>query len=239
MTINKSPTTVCGMMQDSARTFASAALLLAMTVGACADAEATGSMARRVVLPTPATGPAASPGTAGSTPSSGQAGIAAGSGSTAGSAANPVAGGGIAPAPSPAGAMAPPRPPPTTTTPWSSGAVDKQPKLPAPPADCPQIATGMITVMGQQVRVWVGPKKGPMVFYWHGTGSRAEEAISGLGPGLNEITSQGGVVASFTTTTKMGQTTANNVWYSGDFEMADQILACAHAQGLIEPQHIY
>lgn len=117
--------------------------------------------------------------------------------------------------------------------------MDKQPKLPAPPADCPQIATGMISILGQQVRIWTGPKKGPMVFYWHGTGSRAEEAVTGLGPGLNEIMTQGGVVASFTTTTKMGQTTGNGVWYSGDFEMADQILACANAQGLIDPQHIY
>jgi poly(3-hydroxybutyrate) depolymerase len=97
----------------------------------------------------------------------------------------------------------------------------------------------MITVMGQQVRLWVGPKKGPMVFYWHGTGSRAEEAISGLGPGLNEVMSQGGVIASFTTTTMMGRTTGNNVWYYGDFDMADQILACANQQGLIDPQRIY
>lgn len=115
----------------------------------------------------------------------------------------------------------------------------RQPMLPAPAAECPTIATGMIMVMGQQVRIWVGPQTGPMVFYWHGTGSRAEEAIGGLGPGLNEVMSQGGVVASFTTTTQMGRTTANNVWYTTDFEMADQILACANQQGLIDPQRIY
>lgn len=126
---------------------------------------------------------------------------------------------------------------PAATAPGPSNG--KQPKLPAPPADCPTIATGMITVMGQQVRLWVGPQKGPMVFYWHGTGSRADEAMIGLGPGLNEVMTQGGVVAAFTTTTMTGRSTGNNVWYYSDFDMADQILACAYQQGLVDPQRIY
>ena len=37
----------------------------------------------------------------------------------------------------------------------------------------------------------------------------------------------------------MGRTTGNNVWYYSDFDMADQILACANQQGLIDPQRIY
>jgi poly(3-hydroxybutyrate) depolymerase len=109
------------------------------------------------------------------------------------------------------------------------------------PATCPKIATGNVMVKGQSVQLWVGPadKQGPIVFYWHGTGSSSAEAVSGLGPGLNEIMSQGGVAASFTTTTSAGMNTGNNVWYTGDYEMADEILACAVAQGLVNTRQIY
>lgn len=119
----------------------------------------------------------------------------------------------------------------------------KQPRIPAKPAQCPEIKTGMITVLGQQVQLTVGPKqpgqKGPIVFYWHGTGSNAAEARGGLGNGFNEIQQQGGVIASFTTTTMKGMNTGNNVWYTGDFEMADQILACAIEQQDIDPRRVY
>jgi hypothetical protein len=118
---------------------------------------------------------------------------------------------------------------------------DAEPRIPPKPASCPEIATGDIMVKGQSVKLYVGPAgmPGPMVFYWHGTGSRPEEAEGGLGPGLSEIMSQGGVVASFTTTTMSGMNTGNNVWYTGDFEMADEIFACAYDQGLVDPRQVY
>jgi poly(3-hydroxybutyrate) depolymerase len=98
-------------------------------------------------------------------------------------------------------------------------------------------------VLGQQVQLWVGKKqegvKGPVLFYWHGTGSTSGEALGGLGSGLQEIQQQGGLVASFTTTTKKAQNTGNNVWYTGDFEMADQILACAVEQLNIDTRRVY
>ena len=115
------------------------------------------------------------------------------------------------------------------------------PPIPPPPATCPNIATGMISVLGQQVQIWTGPagSKGPMVFYWHGTGGQPTEAQSGLGPGLAEIQASGGVVASFSTSTAMGTNTGNNVWYTGDFAMADIILSCAAQQGLIDTRQIF
>jgi hypothetical protein len=115
------------------------------------------------------------------------------------------------------------------------------PPIPPPPATCPTIATGMITVLGQQVQIWTGPanSKGPMVFYWHGTGGQPTEAQSGLGPGLAEIQASGGVVASFSTSTAMGTNTGNNVWYTGDFAMADIILSCAVQQNLVDTRQIY
>jgi hypothetical protein len=119
----------------------------------------------------------------------------------------------------------------------------KEPKIPAKPAMCPEIKTGMITVLGQQVQLTVGAKqagkKGPIMFYWHGTGSTAAEARGGLGAGYNEILAQGGVIASFTTTTMKAMNTGNNVWYTGDFEMADQILACAIEQQDVDPRRVY
>ena len=122
-----------------------------------------------------------------------------------------------------------------------SDAGGKEPPIPPPPATCPNIATGMISVMGQQVQIWAGPAnmKGPMVFYWHGTGSNSAEAMGGLDTGVAEVQASGGVVASFTTSTATGMNTGNNVWYTGDFAMADIILACAVKQGLVDPRQIY
>jgi poly(3-hydroxybutyrate) depolymerase len=117
------------------------------------------------------------------------------------------------------------------------------PRIPVKVGECPMIKTGMITVLDQKVQLWVGAKQegksGPIVFYWHGTGSSATEAVSGLGPGHSEIMAQGGVIASFTTTTQKGMNTGNNVWYTGDFEMADQILACAIEQQGVDPRRVY
>jgi hypothetical protein len=56
---------------------------------------------------------------------------------------------------------------------------------------------------------------------------------------LAEIRASGGVVASFTTTPAQGTTTGNRVWYTGDFEMADIIFACAVEQGLVDARQVF
>jgi poly(3-hydroxybutyrate) depolymerase len=116
------------------------------------------------------------------------------------------------------------------------------PVIPTTTETCPTLATGNITVKGQQVQLWVGAKqadkKGAVFFYWHGTGSNSGEA-SLLGNILSEIQAEGGLVASFTTSTKTGTNTGNGVWYTGDFEMADIILACATQQLNIDTRRIY
>jgi poly(3-hydroxybutyrate) depolymerase len=96
--------------------------------------------------------------------------------------------------------------------------------------------------MGQMVTIWAGTKgatKAPILFYWHGTGSMASEAQFIMGTQIQEIMGEGGVVASFTTSTKMGTDTGDAVWYTGDFAMADQILACAVQQLNIDTRRIY
>ena len=117
------------------------------------------------------------------------------------------------------------------------------PRIPPPTGACPTLATGNVTVMGQSVQLWVGTKQadrsGAVLFYWHGTGSSSSEASTLFGSAIQDITSEGGIVASFTTSTIKGVNTGNNVWYTGDFAMADQILACAVRQLSIDTTRIY
>lgn len=117
------------------------------------------------------------------------------------------------------------------------------PRIPALPDDCPNIETGTVTVLGQAVQLWVGARRadthGPILFYWHGEGTSAPEALTGLGLGHAAILAEGGVVASFTTSTRSGQTTGSSLWSTGDFEMADRILACAIVQQGVDPRRIY
>jgi predicted esterase len=125
----------------------------------------------------------------------------------------------------------------------SGGPMGPEPKLPAAPTDCPVLATGNISVMNQQVQLWVGQKqpdkKAPILFYWHGTGSNSGEASLFMASQIQEIQDEGGLVASFTTSTATAMNTGNNVWYTGDFDMVDYILGCAIQQLNIDTHQIY
>jgi predicted esterase len=144
--------------------------------------------------------------------------------------------------------MTPPAttPPAGTPDPMGGGTTatgPKEPRIPDAAGDCPTLATGMVQIMGHSVQLWVGEKqeekKAPIMFYWHGTGSASSMAAGDLGPAVAEITADGGLVASFTDTTMEGMNTGNNVWYTGDFEMADQLVACAVKQLNIDTHRIY
>jgi len=136
--------------------------------------------------------------------------------------------------------MSPPVVAPPVMPPTAGG---KEPRLPEAKGECPMLATGMVQIMGHAVQLWVGEKqeekKAPILFYWHGTGSASSMADRDLGPAVAEITAEGGMVASFTDTTSQGMNTGNNVWYTGDFEMADQLVACAVKQLNIDTRRIY
>jgi poly(3-hydroxybutyrate) depolymerase len=94
---------------------------------------------------------------------------------------------------------------------------------------------------GQKVKVWAGtPANGPLVIYWYATGSSVSEVTRGLGQAaITEITGQGGVVAAMYKTTAQGTTTGNNVWYTGDFDITDEVVACAITQQHIDPRRIH
>ena len=125
-----------------------------------------------------------------------------------------------------------------------AGAGGAGPSIPKPKATCPPMAglSGTdVTFLGNTVTIWSGPagSVGPMVFYWHATTATSDEAVAGLGPGTREVVSAGGVIAAFVNSNGTGANTGDYTWYTGDFNTADEVLACANQQGLIDPTHIH
>jgi hypothetical protein len=121
--------------------------------------------------------------------------------------------------------------------------------IPTPTATCPTIpntGTGstVLTYAGHSITVWAGAAPatpGPLVIYWYATGGAPSQAVSALGgqTGINKITGLGGVVVAPNTTTMSGNTTGNNVWYTGDLAQVDEVVACAVKQGRVDPRRIH
>lgn len=118
--------------------------------------------------------------------------------------------------------------------------------LPKATKPCPKFIDGDVFFLGVKVRIWVNAqaaasKHGPLIFYWHGTGSSPLELALGLpGPEIAAITAQGGIVAApYGPTGRTGVDTGGIVWKSGDIDLADEIVACAYAQLQIDPRRIH
>ncbi len=120
-----------------------------------------------------------------------------------------------------------------------------EPILPAVDGTCPKIATGTVTIKNISVQVWAGTKgatPAPMIVYWHATGTTSSEAVGGIGMPqavATEITGEGGVIVSPENSTGTGMDTGDAVWYTGDFPIADQLVACAFQQYNLDPHRIY
>jgi hypothetical protein len=126
----------------------------------------------------------------------------------------------------------------------SGGSAGPAPTVPSPRQTCPSMAGlngANVSLLGDAVTIWSGPagSVGPLVFYWHATNASSQEAVAGLGPGTSEVVRSGGVVASFTESNGTGSNTGDFTWYTGDFATADEVLACAHQEGLIDARHIH
>jgi hypothetical protein len=204
------------------------------TAAAAAGSVATGASAGQAAAPsagkpsTPAAGGGgmvAAAGTTGTTTAGTTATSAAGSGgassATAGSSGDSGTGsGGAGASTAPAG----------------------EPKIPMPPEPCPMLKTGNVMIQGTSVQLWVGTKqpekKAPILIYWHVTGGNSTEATTWQ-TAITEITGQGGIVASGSTSTGKGSDTGNGVWYTDDFKIADEVVACAVAQLNIDTHRIY
>jgi hypothetical protein len=134
----------------------------------------------------------------------------------------------------------------TTTDPGdgSPGTPPSNGFIPPVQGTCPTIATGTLTFAGQQVQIWAGsaPKAQPgsLVIFWYGTGGSTADATYLFGQAqISAVTAAGGIVAAVSTSNKQGTDTGNGVWYTGDFDTADQVVACALQQKWIDSSRIY
>jgi hypothetical protein len=176
------------------------------------------------------------------TPTSGTSGAA-----TAGTTAPPTAGSGgaggtLAPSGGSGGTPAPiagsvAEPPPEPTGPL-------MPIIPPLMGECPTFTTGTKTINGLggisfQVGAKVeGAPTGPLVFYWHGTGSSSFEGAQF--PGIQDTLAAGGVFVAFARSTGTGGDCSGTGTFSqDDFKIADQIVACAVKDHNIDARQIY
>ncbi len=119
------------------------------------------------------------------------------------------------------------------------------PVLPAVSGECPNFATGNVTVGGIPIMLKVGAKKegtGSLIFYWHGTGSSPLIELGFMFPTavINEVLAEGGIIAAFNGTTGTGGDCSGTMIFSkDDFKIADQIAACAVQNYNIDPRRIY
>jgi poly(3-hydroxybutyrate) depolymerase len=99
------------------------------------------------------------------------------------------------------------------------------------------VGTGMI-----QAQVWAGSLKGgPLILYWHGSGSSPSTEVPNA-LSVNLVTSAGGLIVAFNESTRMATTSGNSgdgVWYQSDLAFADQAVACAIAQYNIDTTRIH
>lgn len=110
--------------------------------------------------------------------------------------------------------------------------------LPTPDGACPTFSTDVLEFHPgetgpRQARVWYDPESGgggPVVFYWHGTGSSPNEATFGLGPAaIDDILARGGMVVAPVADPEAGQFP----WFlvlgqrEDDLHLMDEILGCA------------
>jgi hypothetical protein len=138
----------------------------------------------------------------------------------------------------------------TTSTSGSGGSGGSQgampTHLPTAKGTCPEMANldgKTATFAGQGATVWSGdPSKGPgpLLIYWYATGSSSLEPIATIRtPQIKAMTDLGGAIVALQKTTAQGKTTGNNVWYTGDADIADEIVACAIEKQKIDPRRIH
>ncbi len=128
------------------------------------------------------------------------------------------------------------------------------PVIPEPTGACPTFSpsASMIAVQPaglpiRRARLWISEAAetldGPMVFYWHGTGSNPGEAQFGLGDdNIQWILDQGGIVVA----PESDPTSGTYPWFAvldvaedRDFRVADELLGCAAEQVGVDPQRIH
>lgn len=120
--------------------------------------------------------------------------------------------------------------------------------IPKPTGTCPAIVAGDVTfapagIAPRKVKLtFEGTTKGPLLLYWHATGSAPAEAAYSLGASQAAFTSAGGVVAAPYSDPSAGQFEwflVNQSPKLDDFLVADEIVACLAEAGRIDPDHVH
>jgi hypothetical protein len=119
-----------------------------------------------------------------------------------------------------------------------------EPVVPAVAGDCPAFRGGSITFMGLGgITVNAGAKasspSAPMVFYWHGTGSTAGEYASMAAAVSAGVNQEGGVLVSFSGTSGGDLLSGTSTFGKGDFDIADQLLACAIKDHNVDARRVF
>ena len=132
----------------------------------------------------------------------------------------------------------------------SSGdaATTSRPAIPAATGACPALVDGDVTfapagMPPRKVKLALGASApGPLVLYWHATGSGVGEASYALGATHASIVADGGVIAAPYSDASAGMFEwfiVNGSERLDDFVLADEIVACLVAASRIDPTRIH
>jgi hypothetical protein len=126
----------------------------------------------------------------------------------------------------------------------SIGPPGTTPVVPPITETCPEFQDGTITFMGLGgIRIVAGPKApgptAPMVFYWHGTASTSGEFNTRAPAVRDGVVAEGGVLVSFQGTTGGDLLSGTSIFGAGDFELTDQLFACAVRDHNVDPRRVF
>ncbi len=112
--------------------------------------------------------------------------------------------------------------------------------IPTPTGVCPEFVDGTLTfhpanIAARSVRIFMSTAAktldGPLIFYWHGTGSSPAEATTGLGSTqIEAIKAQGGIIAAPVHDPAAGTFPwfyVSSTTRDDDLRVADEVLGCA------------
>lgn len=121
--------------------------------------------------------------------------------------------------------------------------------VPQPTGTCPTLANGdvMFAPAGVAPRAvnlafTDGAGPGPLIFYWHATGSAPAEAASALGATRAQLLADGAVIAAPHSDPTAGMFEwfiVNMSTRQDDFILADEVLACLAAAGRIDTDRVH
>ena len=137
---------------------------------------------------------------------------------------------------------------PDASSPGDGSIEPRKPVIPSPTGTCPTLANGDVTfrpagMPPRKVKLALGASgAGPLVLYWHATGSGVAEAKYALGATHDAIVADGGVIATPYSDPAAGTFEwfiVNQSAKLDDFLLADEIVACLAQAQRIDPARIH